>query len=136
MENITIKYCFTLEDDTQEAFDLDLGAENYELLGVVPDDLPTWAHLDFHQCPNCTLDGSTHPNCPLALHLVDIVRRLGRMLSYEKIHVEVITKRRRVSQHTTAQKGISSLMGVLIAASGCPHTVFFKSHGTFPSALC
>ncbi len=131
MESITIKYCFKFADDTQEVFHLDLDPQNYELVGNVPDNLPHWTSLDFHQCPNCPLSSSTHPNCLLTLHLVNIVRLFDRILSYDEIHVEVITEERCISQRTTAQRGISSLMGIVIATSGCPHTVFFKPMARF-----
>ena len=131
MENITIQYCFKFADETQEVFHLDLDAQNFELIGNVPDNLPQWTSLDFHQCPNCPLSSSTDPNCPLTLHLVNIVEPFNRILSYDEIHVEVITTERCISQRTTAQKGISSLMGIVIATSGCPHTVFLKPMARF-----
>ena len=38
----------------------------------------------------------------------------------------MITTERKISQMTTAQKGISALMGLIIPSSGCPHTTFFR----------
>lgn len=131
MESIAIKYCFRLADDTKEVFDLDLNAKSLELAGNVPENPPQWASLDFYQCPNCPLSSSTHPNCPLALNLVNIVKRFDRILSYDEIHMDVITEERYISQLTTAQRGLSSLMGIVIATSGCPHTVFFKPMARF-----
>jgi len=131
MDNIAIEYCFRLTDNTQEVFLLELDAHNLELLNNVPENLPEWTSLGFHQCPNCPLTGSTHPDCPLASNLVNIVRRFDHILSYDEIHMDVITEERRVSQRTTAQRGLSSLMGIVIAASGCPHTVFFKPMARF-----
>jgi hypothetical protein len=45
--------------------------------------------------------------------------------------VDVITAERRISQQTNAQTGISSLMGLVIATSGCPHAAFFKPMARF-----
>ena len=126
MENIAIKYCFKLPDNTQEIFNLELDARSLELISDIPTDLPKWTSLDFHQCPNCSLDSITHPNCPLMLNLVDIVRRFDLILSYDVISIEVVMNDRCVSGSTTAQRGLSSLMGILIAASACPHTAFLK----------
>lgn len=60
------------------------------------------------------------------LNLVDIVKRFDHILSYDEISMEVIMDERCISRRTTAQRGLSSLMGIVIASSGCPHTVFFK----------
>ena len=45
--------------------------------------------------------------------------------------MEVVTEQRWIAQRTTAQLGISSMMGLVIAACGCPHTAFFKPMAWF-----
>jgi len=130
METITIEYCFTLEDGSKETFNFRLDAKTLEL-GDTPQVCPSWTNLDFLQCPNCPLTINTHQHCPLALRLVDIVNRFERLLSYDKTRVEVITEERVISQDTTAQRGISSLLGLVIATSGCPLTAFLKPMARF-----
>jgi hypothetical protein len=131
MENVAIRYCFTLSNGSQEVYDLELDGQNLELVGNIPESLPSWTDLDFHECPHCPLPIDTHPHCPLAVRLVSIVEPFDRLLSYDKIHVDVITEERSVSRDTTAEQGISSLMGLVIAASGCPHTAFFRPMARF-----
>jgi hypothetical protein len=131
MKTIVIQYCFRLPDHSSEDFKLELDPRNLELTGNIPQSLPTWTELDFHQCPHCPLEVVTDPYCPLAANLVNIVQRFDGLISYDKIRVDVITQERRISQHTTAQKGISSMMGLVIATCGCPHTAFFKAMGRF-----
>jgi hypothetical protein len=131
MENIVIQYCFRLPDATQEIFNLEFDAQKLDLIGNTPDIIPHWVRLDFHQCPNCPLNSNSHPNCPLVLNLVKIIGRFDNLLSYEEIQMDVVTEERHISQHTTSQRGISSLMGLLIATSGCPHTAFFKPMARF-----
>ncbi len=131
MENIDIRYCFTLPDGTEEIFDLQLSRENLELVGNVPQILPSWTSLDYQQCPNCPLTVDTHPNCPLAVNLVNVVRPFASLLSHNEIHVEVKTEERTVSKATTAEEGIGSLMGLVMATSGCPHLAFFKPMARF-----
>ena len=60
------------------------------------------------------------------LYFIDIVDRFDHILSYDKIMLEVMMDERIVIRSTTAQKGLSSLVGIVIAASSCPHTKFFK----------
>lgn len=135
MDNIVIEYCFRLSDGTQELFHIELDAENLNMISNVPEILPQWTKLEFHQCPNCPLNSDTHPHCPLTLNLVNIVRRFDRVISYDDIYLDVITEDRHISQKTTAQLALSSLMGLLIATSGCPLTVFFKPMARFHLSL-
>ena len=131
MKTIVIKYRFRLPDNSSEDFKLELNPRKLELTGNIPKSLPTWTKLDFHQCPHCPLEVVTNPYCPLAANIVNIVQRFDGLISYDKIRVDVITQERRISQDTTVQKGISSMMGLVIATCGCPHTAFFKAMGRF-----
>jgi hypothetical protein len=126
METIDIHYRFNLGGGALEVFDLKFRSEDMELLGPVPQDIPAWARLGFHQCPHCPLTRSEQPNCPLAVRLVDAIRRFDHIISYDTIRLDVTTRERFISQDTTAQQGISSLLGLLIATSGCPHTRFLR----------
>ena len=110
---------------------MELNPLNLELTGNIPQSLPEWTKLNFHQCPHCPLDISTDPHCPLAANIVNIVLKFNGLISYDKIWVDVITQERRITQYTTAQKAISSMMGLVIATCGCPHTAFFKAMGRF-----
>ena len=131
METITIGYYFTLPEGVREAFDLQFDAQTLELVGDFPNVMPLWTKLDFHQCPNCSLTSDAHPHCPLAAHLVTIVERFEGLLSYSEIQVDVITTERFITQDTTVQRGMSSLMGLVMATSGCPHMAFFKPMARF-----
>jgi hypothetical protein len=131
MENVSVRYCFTMTDGSQQAFDLQLDPEDLELTGNEPDNPPAWTDLDFHQCPHCPLTVATHPHCPLAANLVHIVEPFDRLLSYDQVHVDVSSEGRLISQDTTAEQGIGSMMGLVIATSGCPHAAFFKPMARF-----
>jgi hypothetical protein len=130
MKPITIRYIFTAQNFS-ESFDLQLDSRKIELIAKLPDALPEWANLDFHQCPHCPLRIQTHPYCPLIAHTAGIVKGFEHVLSYDEIHLKVITEERTISQDTTVQRAISSLLGVISATSGCPHTGFFKPMARF-----
>jgi hypothetical protein len=131
MKTITIQYCFKLAKDKKEIFQVLLDAENLELIHTTTGDPPQWTELTFHQCPICPFSINDKTSCPLALNLFDIVKCCNTIISYDEIFVEVTTKERYISQITTAQRGLSSLIGLVIATSGCPHTVFFKPMARF-----
>ena len=126
-----IQYRFRMPDNSREDFKLELNASNLELVGNLPEQLPEWTKLDLHQCSNCPLDILTNPHCPLAANIANIVRRFDGLTSYDKIKLDVITEERHITQQTTVQKGISSMMGLVIATCGCPHTAFFKPMARF-----
>ena len=131
MKTQVIRYSFQMSDNTCKEFKLELNPIDLELRGNIPEHLPAWAKLDFHQCSNCPLDVIAHPHCPLAANIVNVVQRFDGLRSYDTITVEVIAEERRITQQTTVQKGISSMMGLIIATCGCPHTAFFKPMARF-----
>ena len=131
METIDIEYRFKLPDKSEESFKLQLNARTMEIIRNDSVEPPEWTRLGFHQCPNCPLNREESSNCPAAVCMVDMVRCFDGLFSYDRIHVEVITNERHISHHTTAQQGISSLMGLLIAASGCPRAAYFKPMARF-----
>lgn len=126
METFDVHYRFNLGDGGLEVFDLTFRPSDMELLDPAPETVPPWARLEFHQCPHCPLTAEEQPVCPLALRLVEVIRRFDRIMSYDAIRLDVATAERFISQDTTAQRGISSLLGLLIATSGCPHTRFLR----------
>lgn len=92
---------------------------------------PDWTRLDFHQCPHCPITVSERPYCPLAVQLAKLVSLCDRLLSHDTVKLEVISAERTIITQTTAQRAVSSLMGLVFATSGCPHTVFLKPMARF-----
>lgn len=131
MRIISFKYIFDLPEGRQVQMDIQLDSQRLNIINNCPYVLPEWAALDFYQCPHCPLSVTTHPHCPLAANLVNIINHLDTLHSYQQIRVKVVMKNRTFTQDTTIQKGLSSLMGLVIATSGCPHTMFFKSMARF-----
>lgn len=93
--------------------------------------LPDWTGLPFHQCNHCPLKVEEVPRCPFAVALVQPVEMLSRHISYEEVEVIVHWRGREIRQHTTLQRGLGSLLGVLGATSGCPHTRMMKAMAWF-----
>jgi len=127
----SVQYTFTGPEGVKEAFNLKIDTETIERVHAPVVKPPSWAELSFEQCPHCPLSADAHPYCPVAVNLVVIVDSFKGLMSYEQIHLEVVVEDRHIAQETTVQKGISSLMGLLIATSGCPYTQFFKPMARF-----
>lgn len=130
-EILKIKYDFRFEDGREARFRVLLDARTLEPVKPVAEDLPEWVRLDFNQCTGCPLSLQDHSNCPLAARLYPIVDSMRRVVSTERVKVAVLSSERAVVRKTTAQEGLSSLMGVTIATSGCPRTAFFKPMARF-----
>jgi hypothetical protein len=63
--------------------------------------------------------------------MIGIVSRFADLLSHDRTLVVVSTEERTIYSTTTMQRGVCSLMGLLMATSGCPMTSFFKSMARF-----
>ena len=131
VETVDIEYRFKLPDTSEESFKLHLNSRTGEIVAPLSNDLPEWTRLGFQQCPNCPYEISEVTHCPAAACIVDVVRCFNGLLSFDQVDVEIITGERRLVQQTSAQQCISSLMGLLIAASGCPRSAFFKPMARF-----
>jgi len=108
-----------------------LNPQTLDLIAEIPENLPTWTNLYFHQCPNCLLSFQTSPKCPVAVHLVKLIESFEHLQSYDIILVEIMTPERITFNETSAQKGLSSLLGLIMSTCGCPHTVFLRPMARF-----
>ncbi|MFH0933711.1 MAG: hypothetical protein V1879_00730 [Pseudomonadota bacterium] len=123
---IVIQYRFIFPHQHEERINVSIDCSNMESSPELSGTVPDWCRLGFHQCPNCPLDAGVCSDCPLALRLVRLIEASRNVLSYEEVSMEVSTPERTVTKQTTAQRALSSLMGLVMATSGCPHMVFLK----------
>jgi hypothetical protein len=130
-DTFTITYKFTLPDASEETFNLQFDSQTIAIINQSQDTPPAWTELEHHQCPHCPLTHETHPYCPVAMNLVTAIDRFDHLMSFDRMFVEVTSSKRHVAADTSAQEGISSLMGLLIAGSNCPMTHFFKPMARF-----
>lgn len=91
---------------------------------------PEWAKLDYHQCDICPLSTKSHTYCPLAMRLVPLCE-LPDIEPEKIIEVRVQKENVNVIHSTSAQNAYRSLLGLIMATSGCPHTAFFKPMAWF-----
>jgi hypothetical protein len=128
-ETITIKYILQ-SADMDFTIDLVFDKRVFSLLNHKTDSRE-WTRLTFHKCIHCPLNPAEHPFCPLASAIDRVIAKIHNFLSYDEVHARVEFKNRTVSADTTVQRALSSLLGLIIPASGCPHTVFFRPMSRF-----
>jgi hypothetical protein len=86
--------------------------------GVAPD----WARLEHCQCRHCPLHTAQSPFCPFALALAGPLHTLNGRQSFDSVHVSIDWNGRHLEQSSTLQRVLSSVIGLIGATSGCPHT--------------
>jgi hypothetical protein len=128
---IEIEYRFEGECEQEDVHKVVLDAMSLQSIVAADDGFPDWIDLAFHQCPNCSLDPTLEPHCPAAVNMVSLVRQFDGTRSYDNTSVVVVTAERKTCSHTTVQRGLCSLIGLLMATSGCPLTTFFKPMARF-----
>ena len=92
---------------------------------------PAWTALEFKQCANCPLSRETTPRCPMATHFAPLIPLFANRNSFDPVTVEVAFDERVVRKATTVQRAMGSLMDLLAAQSGCPHTLFLRPMAHF-----
>lgn len=131
MDPINYQYRFSFDSGREEAFEVRLDGTSLDPLEPMPANPSEWTRLENKKCSHCTLDSLEVFFCPLALRLQPLVERMGDVTSIDNMSVTVKLDDRVMTRSATAQEGISSLMGIITATSGCPHTVFFKPMARF-----
>ncbi len=131
MSKVVLTYRFTFPDSQERAFDLEMDRDTAELTSPPIDDPPAWTALAFNQCSGCPLNTTEHPHCPAALHLSGVIDGFTDLVSYDKVRVTVETEERAVIATLPAQQALASLMGLIMASSGCPRTAVFRPMARF-----
>lgn len=92
---------------------------------------PAWTRLELEKCANCPLPADAAALCPLAAGLADVVEATAALVSHTKVEVAATIEGRTTTAAVPAQDALRSLIGMLIPASGCPHTAFFRPMARF-----
>jgi len=130
-QDLVIEYSLRRPDGQHHTYIVRVDRRTLSQIRPVDPNPPPWVALGFHQCANCPLAAAEHPRCPLAESLVEVVAFCRDLPSYEEVAVAVVLPERTVWTHTTAQRGLASLMGLVMATSGCPHTGFLRPMARF-----
>jgi len=119
-EVLTIEYEFKLRDGKMKQFSVRLQKPSLEFISENTTTVRQWTKLEHHQCSNCPLSPATHPHCPIAANLVDIIESFKDSISIEEADITIRSESRTYNKRSTVQYGIGSLMGLYMVTSGCP----------------
>jgi hypothetical protein len=126
-----LRYRFDLPDGTQKQLDLHFDPHTARLMNATPAQPAFWTELTFNQCANCPLKPETSPHCPAAVHMAPAIEALEALVSYDLVGVTVLQDERTISVKTSAQQAMSSVLGLIMASSGCPWTDHLRPMARF-----
>ncbi len=134
----TYKYQFGFNNNYSKEFMFNINADTLRLIHPEKKSTPSWTKLGCNKCPNCPLDEDQHQSCPAASIISNVVEFLQEALPTENVQVLVETVTRNFSKSTTLAEGLSSMLGLVIASSGCPIfgklTALARNHLPFEDA--
>jgi hypothetical protein len=117
-----ISYRFDLPDGSQKTLEFSFDPRDFRLSNAAPAPAPFWAELKYNQCANCPLSAAEHSHCPAALQMAWAIEPLKALVSFETVGVTVTQPERTIYAETTVQQAMSSVLGLIMATSGCPWT--------------
>ncbi len=126
MQLFQIEYNFSWEGNGKANFRYDLSEDSIAVVNDPPENLPEWTELDHFKCMNCPLDSEKISHCPAASFFVPVVEKFRSVDPGVLMEVETLVAGRRIIQSAEAQRAIGSIIGLLFACSGCPHTIYFR----------
>jgi hypothetical protein len=124
-----IHYCFQIKSGKTLHFDI-----NPERVYSPEEDKKPhadWTVLGFKQCTNCPLSKDQFRHCPVAVDLQNIISDFSAIVSFETATVVVSTPNREIRKECDVQTGLNSMMGLVMATSGCPILAHLKNLANF-----
>lgn len=131
MSTFALTYRFSLPNGRERVFPLKLDSASAELVPAPTEAAPPWTKLEFNQCSGCPLSAAKVSHCPAALQMAGLIDEFTDVVSFDEVRVTVETDERSVSSTLSAQQAVASLMGLLMAASGCPRIAVFRPMARF-----
>jgi hypothetical protein len=116
---VSFRYKFSFDNGEKKEFDIVLNESSLEIVSEPHREIPDWAKLDYFPCENCPLIGKVE-YCPVAVNLANFVESFQDIVSYENATMSVETLERTYVKETSVQKGLSSVIGIVMVTSNCP----------------
>lgn len=103
------------------------------MLFIPPMTLPAaeWTQLDYCKCRHCPLNSRITPRCPVAVNIQVLTAQFAFNSSMTLATITVETEDRTYLKRTQLQEGLHSIMGLIMATSGCPHLDFLRPLARF-----
>jgi len=130
-DTLQITYEFEFKSGRKKTFRVHLDPLTITYLPDERRAKPEWTTLAHCQCAICPLRPEQTPYCPIAVNLAGLVDEFQTERSTEQVTVRVHTAERTYSREASMQEGLFSILGIIMATSGCPEMNFLKPMARF-----
>ena len=131
MNDGVVRYIFQLKG-REVSFDVETEPHGVE----TGEGFPEWARLEHKQCACCPLKTSDCKYCPVATRMHGLLEAFTQSDSTERVQVTVEASERNYYNDCDLQVGINSLMGLMMATSGCPVLQELGAMASFHIPFC
>jgi hypothetical protein len=118
-EPIRFLYKFAFPNGVEKRFLVQLDPATFAFMPPADPPKPDWTRLNYQMCERCPLEQRAE-HCPIAVNLAGLVEAFQDALSFEHTTVTVDTSERTYLKQTSLQKGLSSIIGIVMVTSNCP----------------
>ncbi len=130
-DQFTITYEFSFADGHTRSYKLCFDRIKIRLIPQKSTTSSPWTQLDFNQCSHCPLSITEGNQCPITVHLEQLIDYFKDEISHHQCSVKVHTCQRTYLHKVSVQEGLYSIFGLIMATSGCPHMEFLKPMAYF-----
>lgn len=113
-------YTFVFNDGTEKKFEILLDRKTLNIISNEQKEIVEWARRDQFKCANEFCNTLHKDYCPIAVNIDNIIKFFSDINSYETVKIYAEVDERTYYKETSVQKGISSLIGIIMPTSGCP----------------
>lgn len=132
MDPITIEYKFGFDGEREDmVFSVELDRESGIARSPSESRAEPWTALEYCQCSFCPFTPQDHPHCPVAWNISGVAARFRDVFSIEESDIVVTTRERRYCRRDKVSQGLRSILGLYLAASGCPHMDILRPMARF-----
>ncbi len=110
------------------SFNFSLNLDENGLMESLPESGPEWAEASTERCAGCT---SKSKYCLAAVAIASVVDAFLGLDSLETVRTRVTVGSRVTETITPVSQVVSSLLGLCMAASGCPRTAPFRAMAVY-----
>lgn len=125
------QYSMRFQDGQKKSFAIRINKASNNYISSVQTNLPFWSELEYERCSNCTLSKNDCAFCPVATNLIPLLELCSDIVSFSNVDYKIITPERTIIGNTSMQRLLSSMLGLVIATSPCPHSEYLKPMARF-----
>ncbi|MCX7797234.1 MAG: hypothetical protein N2249_01245 [Melioribacter sp.] len=113
-------YTFVFKDGKEKKFEILLDRDTLNLIPTENCTIAEWARREQFKCANDLCNSMFEDYCPIAVNIDNIIKFFSDIDSYETVKIYAEVDERTYFKETSVQKGVSSLIGIIMPTSGCP----------------